>query len=207
MCPVRTSQIAESGNKSDVWSWLLLTDNRHPLVSRVLVNRLWLWIYGVGLVRTADNFGTTGDKPTHPELLDYLATDFMRRGGLPRIPFAKWYYLHPIVARANLPSELLRLTQRISYSATHSQTYSSRSHARRHVGTQWRTNCARQPIHTKAGSQRRLSIHVCPQPAVSCISQCCETRYPNSTKPSTSPIQVSRPVNVRKALFHLKLWL
>ena len=56
-----------------------LTDPNHPLTSRVFVNRVWRWHFGKGLVRSIDNFGLLGEQPTHPELLDGLARDFMRR--------------------------------------------------------------------------------------------------------------------------------
>jgi hypothetical protein len=54
-----------------------ITDERNPLTARVMANRVWHWLMGEGLVRTVDNFGTTGEAPSHPELLDHLASQFM----------------------------------------------------------------------------------------------------------------------------------
>ena len=57
-----------------------LVDRRNPLVSRVIVNRVWQHLMGRGIVPSVDNFGVLGEEPTHPELLDYLADEFMRDG-------------------------------------------------------------------------------------------------------------------------------
>jgi cytochrome c553 len=57
-----------------------IASSDNPLTARVLVNRVWLHHFGQGLVRTPSNFGLRGEPPTHPELLDYLATTFMENG-------------------------------------------------------------------------------------------------------------------------------
>ena len=57
-----------------------LTDPKHPLTARVLVNRVWRWHFGRGLVRSTDNFGLLGERPTHPRLLDWLAVRFVHDG-------------------------------------------------------------------------------------------------------------------------------
>lgn len=57
-----------------------LTNPEHPLTARVIVNRIWHWHFGEGLVRSVDNFGILGEKPTHPELLDWLARQFIESG-------------------------------------------------------------------------------------------------------------------------------
>ncbi len=68
---------SQSGRK-ELADWIAAKSN--PLTARVIVNRTWHWLFGSGIVRTVDNFGTTGEAPSHPELLDRLSLDFMADG-------------------------------------------------------------------------------------------------------------------------------
>ena len=74
--PVRIN--SQKSGRLELARWIGSDDN--PLTARVMVNRIWQHLIGHGIVRSTENFGTTGQMPTHPELLDYLAIQFVKSG-------------------------------------------------------------------------------------------------------------------------------
>ena len=78
LCEDSSASIASGSGRRELAEWLASPSN--PLTARVIVNRVWLHLFGRGLVATPDNFGAAGARPSHPELLDTLAVEFMNDG-------------------------------------------------------------------------------------------------------------------------------
>jgi hypothetical protein len=74
----RPAGVISTGRRTALARWVTAAEN--PLVARVMVNRIWQHHFGSGIVATPDNLGQSGARPTHPELLDYLAAQFVRSG-------------------------------------------------------------------------------------------------------------------------------
>jgi hypothetical protein len=86
-------RIKRGSGRLELADWLASRDN--PLTARVMVNRIWLHLFGRGLVPTPDNFGAAGQPPSHPELLDTLAVSFMDGGWS-----VKWMVRQVVLSRA-----------------------------------------------------------------------------------------------------------
>lgn len=75
---VKPASGLSTGRRRALAEWIVSPQN--PLAARVMANRIWQWHFGRGIVRSTNNFGLQGDSPTHPELLDWLAAEFVKRG-------------------------------------------------------------------------------------------------------------------------------
>ncbi len=97
---------SDQSGRLQLADWVV--DRSNPLTARVAVNRVWHWLFGVGLVRTVDNFGHMGERPSHPELLDHLANTFVEDG----------WSMKRLIRRIML-SHTYRLSSQASFNNTH----------------------------------------------------------------------------------------
>ncbi len=86
------SKLDPKNRRRQLGEWIASADN--PLTARVAVNRIWQYHFGKGIVKTPSDFGATGDRPSHPELLDWLATEFVKRGW-------SWKAMHRLILLSN----------------------------------------------------------------------------------------------------------
>jgi hypothetical protein len=115
---VKANTNETTGRRTSLADWL--TDSKNPLTSRVITNRIWQYHFGTGLVETASDFGRLGELPSHPELLDWLTTQFLKRGSsfkeMHRLIVSSSTYrvtaTHPDLERAKVVDPLNRLRWR-----------------------------------------------------------------------------------------------
>lgn len=101
----RVQIAAQRNGRLELARWIV--DPRHPLTARVMVNRIWQHLHGEGIVRTPSNFGTRGAAPSHPQLLDWLANEFIASG---------WSIKH--IVRLIATSQTYRMSSQASRAAT-----------------------------------------------------------------------------------------
>lgn len=102
-----STNASESERRLALAAWLV--DARNPLPARVMVNRLWHYHFGTGLVNTPSDFGFNGGRPSHPELLDWLAEEFQKNGGRLK-PLHKMLVLSATYRQASMAGDAARQT-------------------------------------------------------------------------------------------------
>ena len=139
---LRWKQAPERPTRLDLAEWILAEDN--PLAARVAVNRMWQEFFGRGLVRTSEDFGTRGEPPSHPRLLDWLASDFVSR---------EW--------------RVKRMHKLIVMSATYRQSSQSRpAIAKRDPGNAWLARQNRLRLSAEALRDAALRVSGLLEPSV-----------------------------------------
>ncbi len=108
LCGAGTPAVSSGSGRMELADWIASPEN--PLTARVFVNRVWLNLFGRGLVSTADNFGVSGQTPSHPELLDHLAVTFVEDGWsikklIRRIVLSRVYRLDATFVDANFEKD------------------------------------------------------------------------------------------------------
>ncbi len=99
------TDIASDNRRQQLAEWIARAEN--PLTARVAVNRIWQYHFGKGIVKTPSDFGATGDRPSHPELLDWLANEFIKRGW-------SWKAMHRLIVTSNTYRQASRFDKRVA---------------------------------------------------------------------------------------------
>jgi hypothetical protein len=111
-------------NRLDLARWIVSPAN--PLTARVIVNRIWQEYFGRGLVRTPENFGNQGERPTHPELLDWLAIEFMESGW-------SWKHVHRLIVLSDTYRQSSHVTPRLAAKDPENKLLARQSRIRLHA--------------------------------------------------------------------------